>query len=350
MADEKEKVEVGSGDSAPTYQLSKDTLAKFSALEKKVNGDDSTPNTKEDEKSTPKKSIRKDDDAMNEDGTLKVDEDEETEDETAEEDDDDGDEELEADKKDGKEDDKKDKESTLPDRLIQAARRNYLSDEDIEALGDRAEPILTKMADNANKVSEQLGELGRLKRQQTLLEVKSTPSTSSKKLKPGEDDEDEIKQIKESHNSLLDEISTLKQQIQIKQTAEFDRRIDSFFDGKTKDYEEFGESSKLTATQEMLRKQVFENADNILVGASLKGQNLNVEQALEMSFGLYEKDRVKKTAKKEVVDKIKKRSKSRVSKPTSRKTRENEGSSEDKAKKKYAAKLKELGLFDEDIG
>jgi hypothetical protein len=344
MADEEKKIEVGSGDSAPTYQLSKDTLAKFSALEKKINGDDSTPDTGEGD-STSKKDVRKEDDAMNEDGTLKIDEDE-TDDETTEEGVDEGDDELKKDEKNDKEDDKK---STLSDRLIQAARRNFLSDEDIEALGDRAEAVLTKMADNANKVSEQLGELGRLKRQKALLDSKSTSDTTSKKLKIGEDYDEEIKGIIESHNNLLDEISTLKQQVQTKETVEFDRRIDSFFDKKIGDYKEFGDSSNLTSTQELLRKDVFEKADNILVGASLKGQNLSVEQALEMSFGLYEKDHVKESAKKEVVDKVKKRSKSRISKPTSRKTEENKSSPEDKAKKSYAAKLKELGLTDEDI-
>ncbi len=220
------------------------------------------------------------------------------------------------------------KSEVLPARLLQAAKRNHLSDEDVKKLGDKAELVLSHLADNSDKVSAKLGELGRkFKETQTSKITKKEEKSTPKKLEVSEDDMDEVKTLKEVVNSLTSQISDLREQSIQKNAAttqaqalELDKKIDGYFDGIFEEHPEFGKTDKLSKTEEIMRKTTWELADDILTGSVINGQQMTVEEALSAAMSIYESKNPskKKVSRDSLLKEVDKREKQFIQRPSTK--------------------------------
>jgi hypothetical protein len=297
-------------------KLSEATIKKFV----EINGEIDTANEEVLEEQTKKEetaklstqttnSVRKKDEGLNEDGTVKLDEENTSE--------------ISDEKPDKPVAEKKEVETklSLPNRLVQAAHRNHLSDEDIVKLGDRAETVLSAMADNSDKISAELGELGRL-RKEALRGKITEPETKLKQIEiEGLDSADPMVQlINKGFETVNQRISVIEQRSATTQATEVDMQIDKFFDVKTKQFPQLGDSAALSPFQLGIRKSIYNVADNIFVGAQATGKPITLNNALEAALSIYEKEDVTKQVRSKIIEDVKNREAQLTSRPSQRKT------------------------------
>jgi hypothetical protein len=217
----------------------------------------------------------------------------------------------------------------LPPRLLQAAKRNHLTDQDVLDLGDKAEKVLFRFAESSDRVSAELGELGRkLKEKAALTSPKQEVKSTTLKVEVKDDDLDEVKELKNVVNSLTTQISNLTKQVTTKNEEstsaseiERDKKIDAFFDSKAAEYVEFGNSKELSPVALAMRRNIWDSADNILIGAQVSGQKVSIEEALDAAMSLYENKnpQKKKVSREQVLKEVETREKNLIQRPTSKK-------------------------------
>lgn len=216
----------------------------------------------------------------------------------------------------------------LPNRLIQAAKRNHIPAEKILSWGDNAENMLLVYADASDKISERLGEIGRNARKYQP-EKKKEDELST--LKVDEDiDSEEVVGLKKYVNQLVSKVSKMEERLTERDKLstqsfqlERDRKIDSFFDTVNKDFPEFGTSKTLTTAEQVMRQNLWEIADNIMIGSEINGEKIELDDALQQAISIYEgKNPKKKSAKarEKIVDEVKEREKQHIARPRSKKT------------------------------
>ena len=218
----------------------------------------------------------------------------------------------------------------LPPRLLQAAKRNHLTDQDVLDLGDKAELVLSRFAESSDRVSTELGEIGRkLKEKNALATPKQEAKPATLKVEVKEDDLDEVKELKNVVNALTTQISNLTKQVttnNVESTksaeVERDKKIDSFFDSKAAEHVEFGNSKALSAVDLAIRQNIWESADNILIGAQVSGQKISIEEALDAAMSLYENKnpQKKKVSREQVLKEVETREKNLIQRPSSKKS------------------------------
>lgn len=214
----------------------------------------------------------------------------------------------------------------LPNRLIQAAKRNHISDDEVLSYGENAPTILSRLADASDQVSARLGELGRKIKLQ-VAEPKEKDKKSTPELKIDEDDSEETKTLKEIILGLRSDLSDVKKSITkdketvaTRESLERDRKVDGFFDAVSKDYLEFGKSEKLTEAEQLMRKSVWEKADDIQTGAYVNGTPITVEDALTQALSIYEGKNPRKV-KEKIVKEVTEREKYLINRPKSKKSK-----------------------------
>ncbi len=214
----------------------------------------------------------------------------------------------------------------LPNRLMQAAKRNHLTSQDILDLGDKASSILGRFADSSDRLSAELGELGRKAR--LLAPKPKEDKKSTLEIKDNEDDSDEVKELKACLRALTSEVAdlrngnTVRERLLAEQEAKSrDAIVDGFFDKIAKDYPEFGNTKTLTKVQEVLRQSVWCEADDIHTGAKVNRNPISIEDALERAFFQYEgKNPAKKVSREKLLDEVKEREKQTIHRPSGRRT------------------------------
>lgn len=209
----------------------------------------------------------------------------------------------------------------LPNRLIQAAKRNHVTDEEVLSWGDKAENILTTLANTSDRVSEQLGEIGRKAKVNIVAPKKEAEATPE--LTESEDDAEEVLALKRAIKAQAEKLTRVEQQLIERdqkstrsQNQERDKKIDEFFDKV--EYVEFGKAKSLTPTELVMRKTVWESADNIMVGAKVSGVPITLEDAMTQAMSIYEGKNPRKV-KEKLVDEVVKREKQLIHRPRSRK-------------------------------
>ena len=324
--------------------LSKETLEKFALIDTEIEAEeDATEEAAHgEEESTPAyKDPRADDAAMAEDGQIigvKEAVKPEAQLEEAEE------EEPEGEEKEEVESEPTAKEElTLPKRLIQAGYRGGFTKEDILALGDRAEGVLSKLADHADKISSERGEIGRRRK----TEVQTQRERPPEKLSFGELDEfenEKFGKVEKFYNALFDEVTTLKSAEAKRQQEHIDSTVDGFLDKRTEQYPELGNSKSLTEAGYAVRAQIYDVAENIQIGSQAKGWPVSLEIALEQAFSIYEGKNVKETIRTKLVDEADKRKKQFTSRPSRRRTEQKFSSARQKAMESYRKKAASMNL------
>jgi hypothetical protein len=212
----------------------------------------------------------------------------------------------------------------LPNRLMQAAKRSHITDAEVLKLGDNAELVLGKMADSLDAYSERLGELGKVAKVKAVKETPKEEKLSTLDL-PEDFDLEAAKQIKGSFDALLDKVSRLEtslrekeQQAMETQLVARDQQIDGKFDAIAKEYPEFGNSKSLTNAELVMRKNVWEKADDILAGATLNREKISLEEALDQAMSIYEAKNPNKV-KEKLLNDVKEREKQHIARPASKK-------------------------------
>ncbi len=247
-------------------------------------------------------------------------------------------------------------EMNLPGRLIQAAHRNHLTDDEIINLGDRAVPFLSKLADTLDGASQALGEAGRKYRE--LLKTKSV-TKEDKKSTPLKFTDEEIEQnpvlakvqsILDANQEKIDNLETALKQKEsnaVKETLTQQKaQIDVFFDEVSETFPELGNSKSLTQTQMILRDLILDDVDNIRIGATLNGSEKTLDEALGEALSIYEGKNPRKVEKirQDIIDDVKKRESQHIHRPSTKKASENLLSEHDKAVAAAAKVLRDRGL------
>lgn len=246
-------------------------------------------------------------------------------------------------------------EMNLPGRLLQAASRNHLTDEEIISLGDRAVPVLSKLADTLDGASQALGEAGRKYRE--LLKSKGV-NKEDKKSTPITFTPEEIEQnpVLSKVQKILEEnqqeIVNLRTSLQNKEVdsskitaAQQKVQIDKFFDDVSEVFTELGTSQNLTQAQKVLRDCILDDADNIMIGATLNGDEKSLDEALGMALSIYEGKNPKKVEKirQNIVDDVIKREGQHINRPSGKKSTSNLQTDHEKAVAAAAKVLREHG-------
>ena len=251
--------------------------------------------------------------------------------------------------KDDSETTKKLSDLSLPKRLIQAAKRSHISDEEVIALGDNATLVLGKLADNLDVVSERLGALGRNAKVSVKPEEKKEVKKATLKLPEEMVDTEFGKQLQSFVTGLTEQVTGLEKRLSEKSnqsiqvnTKERDTKIDGFFDTVSKSYSEFGNSKTLTNAEIVMRQNVWEKADDIMIGSQLNGDATTLDEALQQAMSIYEGKNPTKV-KEKLVNEVKQREKHLASRPTSKKGKTAEKTDRSKAVEAVAKHLKETG-------
>lgn len=334
----KELKEVEQEDSSPTVKLSEETLKKFEKLNEKLDA--------EEEEATYREPRKGDEGIDAETGEVLIEEKEEPaekEEKPAEE------EELIELEEKVKDTTPTGKEIALPNRLVQAGYRHGLTNDDIKVLGDRAEPVLTKMADDADKVSTILGEYGRREKAEKEEPVKYDEFKYQAKPSQEEDvyaaeDDDRFTKTEAAINELRKDLVTIKSAETKRQGERYDSTVNRFFDSKTKEYPEFGKTETLTLPELEVRKKIAEQSQFIEIGSQRMGRPVSTETALAQALSVFESTNIKQKVRTQLVKESEKRSKQLTSRPSHRRTEEHFKTPKERAQAKYAARAKELGI------
>jgi len=229
-------------------------------------------------------------------------------------------------------------------RLKHAAEYMGLTDEQVTAMGDQAEGILSKVADARDRISRGFSDLGKpppaAKVDDKDDAEKPKPFDAKtpfdlKKLRFGEDGErvlsDEadamiqeqqrqLNQLREHTVALADRLERAEQDVVQK---EFDA-MEDFFVGITEQYGDvYGKGSSLEMAEDspelQARMTLWNEANAIYEGRRARGMKTNREDCRKDALSLLQADRIKETARKELEEKVVKRSKQVSAKPRSRK-------------------------------
>jgi hypothetical protein len=248
--------------------------------------------------------------------------------------------------------DSEDEDPQLTDAYYRAAVNGGYDDKEIvdfmKANPELAIKTFSKMHDQMNSVSQEFANIGRYKKEQA---QKATPDAP--KDKPGfkkidletlrTDDPDNplidvMEQMQEQSEALFNELekrptqsssqlATDRDKLADDQAAVIGQKIDSFFrapgmeafavtygalDKDAKDW------SGLMPSEKMNRVAVIEQVEELISGAKVLGKDMDVEDALDRAHLLVTQPIREKMIRKDIMDKVRKRSKSMTLKPNSK--------------------------------
>jgi hypothetical protein len=289
-----------------------------------------------------------DDDGGDDDSTP---EDDDEEDDADTDDDDDTDEDAqEADDSEGDED------PQLTDAYYRAAIHGGYDEKEIvefmKANPELAIKTFSKMHDQMNSVSNEYANIGRYKKEQA---NKATPTESTdkpgfkkidlEKLRADYPDDalvDVIEQMQDQNQAMFDELdkrptqatgtsqlATDQQKLEADRVSMVGEQIDSFFRGPGMDqyaavYGSLPDDVKnwdnLLPSEKMNRVAVVEQVTELMEGAKMLGKNMEVTDALSRAHLLITQPVQEKMIRKDIMDKVRKRSKSITLKPNGKST------------------------------
>jgi len=264
------------------------------------------------------------------------------------------------------------KAAELDARLQQAAERAKLTPENIAAMGDAAPEVLRRLADGFDAVSSDFAALGRkasgepgpMEQGKAGAEHEEAPKGAEKK---GEEDftfpmddadreafgelteEKILKPAASAINTLRGQLEEQRQAMRQLASVLALREADSFFATAAKDYGEMfgeGEINALdpNSDQAKARMGLLEEADMILSGAAAKGRQMSVREAMNRALAISTKGQAEERAREQLNSKVKKRSRQRIRRPTSRTIPDKKQTSDDAAMEAYEKKAAELGV------
>ncbi len=252
----------------------------------------------------------------------------------------------------------------LPPRLMHAAHRAGLTDDQVAALGDNAEGVLSRLADSYDAVSRDFGSRGKPTFTAEELEtVKRTGAPPAAKDELGADllvelDPDVygaemVGTMKEKFlprlNALTAEVRQLRQAEYNRRAAQLTQEANEFFESVKADYGElFGEGpiGKLEpgTPQHDARLRVYKEADIIANGAVATGRPMTVREALDRAVSIVTRDQALETARGQIARDVQKRARQVTQKPTHRAATRSWRKPEEKAADAYAQKIRDMGL------
>lgn len=212
-----------------------------------------------------------------------------------------------------------------------------------------------KMHDQMNSVSNEYANIGRYKKEQANKATPDKPDDKPgfqkidlEKLRTDDPDNpliDVMEQMQNQSEALFDELAkrptetnsqlaTDQQKLEDDKTAILGQKIDSFFKAPNmKQYAgTYGVLVKgatdwtgLMPSEKMNRVAVIEQVQELISGAKVLGKDMDVEDALDRAHLLVTQPIREKMIRKDIMDKVKKRSKSMTLKPNSKSSPANTG-------------------------
>lgn len=222
----------------------------------------------------------------------------------------------------------------MPDAYFRAAVHQGWKPEDVkeffEADPKRALRTLENIYNSTNKLSSEFAKLGQARMKDADPQKTEEKSLDLDKYRSEYGDDDPLVKELEAMQKRLDEVGaqkpqqgTLQQQFQPQfDTAQLQKQIDTFFSsdnlGAYEDY--YGlerDPGDLTQNQAKRRWEVLNTADQIMMGAQVQGKEMSVSQALESAHLLVSEPVREQAVRKDLLSKVKKRSRGLTLKPKS---------------------------------
>lgn len=246
------------------------------------------------------------------------------------------------------------KPATLDPSLIQAAKRNKWTDEQIDRLV-KADPELAKQTFGNlhgayNDLSQQYARLAAAgqqrpqQQQQPGAQQQQPPAQQQTpagldalyaKLEEfaknnGSELVDQL--IKPLYAEVIQPFRQMQAAYATQQRAAMASEINNVFKGFGDHWKDtYGEAGKLNAQQNEARFTVARMADQIRSGANLQGIEMPVGEALDRAHALFTADRQQQAARQEIAGQVQRRSKAISARPTQRRNAGQDGARGDKA-------------------
>lgn len=265
-------------------------------------------------------------------------------------------------------DDKKDEgtdDVTIDPEYIALAKENGWEEEHVlklyESDPDLANKTFSKLAETYDSLTQQLAQLG------TSPTVNPTATPNAGQAEPANDILTQLEnrlgnldKVRETHGDdivddflspMKDVVATVRAlQHQAEQQAQegIIREINGQFDTLSQNYGEFyGKGdNQLSDDQEENRRKVLTLAADIRSGATLRGIDLTIEDAMKRAHRSITSELRNKQAQKEIIETIKKRSKSVGTQPTKSNAKLDAApKSIEKAQEAFESKAEEIGFF-----
>ena len=271
----------------------------------------------------------------------------------------------------GEEKGEKEEAEALPWRLQQAADRLGYTQEDVDALGDKAEATLGKLADSLDAVSTEFASMGRDALGVPKEEAKSgdvKPAVEQQKpsgepFKLSVDAElfgDEtvnqlVKPIEGQFSAMGVRLESIEAFLQESAQQQLVTQSNAFFSGLGDGYSEFigkGPTAELErgSPEAKVRDDVLDMAETIAAGSKARDRAMTFDDAMQRALSIVGKDFHGTMERKKLESTVKKRTTQLISRPTSRRTAEKFDSPDKKAMAAYTEELKRKGISPEDWG
>jgi len=255
-------------------------------------------------------------------------------------------------------------EPTFTTKQLNAAQRAGFDEDDLTAMGERAQPFVEKLLKSQSDIGRRYAEIGRTERDARKRETETGKESGDQERKPLFDPaEYEGEEYATAFNAVDDRVYKLEQQLaEASQDRQKQDDLRALKDADAwvgqldlKDFDELGEGPVLALDQDSPEQQarfaLYDKADEIQLGfETARGEEMSQEQALSEAFSVLYPNvqaEAKRGKRQEAIDK---RRKQRTSKPTGRKTTRQYNSADERTIEALDAKEKELDInfFNED--
>lgn len=251
------------------------------------------------------------------------------------------------------------KTPTLPDAYVRSLKALEWTEEEIEAAAANPKFLETaaKLHQTRNRELQEWASLGRAKQtqerapnqQQRQQAPNGLAPIDVQSLKKEYGDEKLIDALAGPINTAIAQINEHRQFIeQTRQVSErshletLGRQVETFFGG-LKDYSGFyGKDGATNPEQMQARNKVLEQANDLIVGAQLRGQNISIEQALSFAHEAASAGYAKTAARKEIASSLQQRSRSITLKPQGKRPESNKPLSEKEKVSKVQSQLNSI--------
>ena len=229
-----------------------------------------------------------------------------------------------------------DESPLLDHRLAHAAERMGLDEDDLKALGNKAETVLGKFADSLDEMSGRFAEFGRVAApappagayDRTTPPAQSLPDeillSTAKFDELGEEfagplREGLVKPVETALQGLHAQMREMQAWIGEQEGRRTQQVVDGFFEGIADRYGDvYGQQGKRTQRQDRLVREAVQLADQMLAGAAARGMNLSEREALENAVYLHQKPQDNERRVRDGTTSLKAKSKEVGPKPTAR--------------------------------
>jgi len=257
-------------------------------------------------------------------------------------------------------------EAALTARHREAARHFGLSEDDVEALGERAPAVLERLARIRSDIGRRYSQIGRAE-QKARARGRDDGAPPAADAGPGSLAEPfdveahgpaapalnrlvgTVNALARGLRSVRDGVDELRQRQQGEARRRQDAAADAFFAELRRDYPEFdlgpAEPAGDASPAARARRELLEKAAEIREGRRLAcGEEMDFEQSLREALAVVRPEAIRSAERRRISESLRHRGRSLISRPAQRRADRPYDSDEDRAAQEIASRARQLGV------